>query len=810
MKKLWKRAGALLLAAAVLTTGASAAAQQKPRDPAKPYASSVTGMFHEQPTGVDTIPGTYSVFLPESLEQCVTGVMIAVPDGTTAKAFAEGETGKAWQALCEKNGVAAVFAEPKDGGTWNVSADAGGRDEVAYLKQVSDNFHSKSKTRDAAFNLNERAFYVVGYGAGGTAVNEFAMTWPALLCGVATVGGNAVPAAQITALGDALSYPFVQAGNLSGQQENALPNKDIPVPMWIVESADAAQNSAAVQSYWVAANNAKAATANEYAQTVFENDQQRVWVTTSANADKITPEILFTAFLADVQRFVGDPGGRLEWTVKPTNDGKTGFFYSQETVDGNLRRWYTYVPSSYQTGSKVPLVVAIHGYSSAIHAFTGDSRWQDVAEKNGFIVVFPQAYVNEFPSRGEVLAPVWHSYSYALTETATDDVEFLRQLIGLTENRYSIDATRVYATGHSNGATMTWALGLDAADLFAAIAPVGHNSGSYRGAPGNNNMGPTDRLSDTTPAKESTEVLPVWMFKGLYDVDGGSTFDNLHLWNTNSNAQALAHWTVRNGANASSPAESVDATGRYTTETYTASGSSAPLVRYTVVANSPHAYIPTEAELIWDDFFSKYSRENGTLYYEGKPVEAKSSAVTPSFADVQNHWGKTAIETVVAEGLFNGTSNTAFTPEGTVDRGMAVTVLGRAAKAVGAPVYASEAFSDVAYSDYFAPYVGWAAQKGIVTGTGDKAYSPTEAVTREQLAVMIANYVSKTGKALPQTNAAAAYTDADRVSSWATTAIASMQTSGLMTGKENNSFDPQGALTRAELATVMQRILLLG
>ena len=74
-------------------------------------------------------------------------------------------------------------------------------------------------------------------------------------------------------------------------------------------------------------------------------------------------------------------------------------------------------------------------------------------------------------------APVWHTYSYALTETATDDVEFIRQLIGITEERYSIDSSRVYATGHSNGATMTWALGLDAAALFAAIAPVGHNSG---------------------------------------------------------------------------------------------------------------------------------------------------------------------------------------------------------------------------------------------------------------------------------------------------------------------------------------------
>ena len=87
-------------------------------------------------------------------------------------------------------------------------------------------------------------------------------------------------------------------------------------------------------------------------------------------------------------------------------------------------------------------------------------------------------------------------------------------MISLTEKRYSIDSTRVYATGHSNGATMTWALGLDAAELFAAIAPVGHNSGSYRGAPGNNNMAPTMSIGTTAPANECSELLPTWMFEG--------------------------------------------------------------------------------------------------------------------------------------------------------------------------------------------------------------------------------------------------------------------------------------------------------
>lgn len=802
--KLWKRIGALVLIAALLPVQAFAAADQKPRDPGNPYVSSVTGMFHRQDTGSEENPGRYSVFLPESLGQCVPGVLIVVPGQSTAEDFAEGPIGKQWQDVCEKYGMAAVFTEAMDGKAWNLNGN--GRDEIAYLKQVSDHFHSKSKSRDAAFNLNERAFYAVGYGDGGAVLHAFAMAWPQMLCGAASVGSSAVPDAVATRLGNALSFPFAQAGSLSGQQENNLPNKKIPLPVWIVEGENAADNSAMVRSHWIAANEAEQTSANLYAQLVYANGCKRVWVTDSAHAAQATPEVLYAEFLSKVQRFVGDPGGRLAWTVEHTNNGQTGFFYSEEQIDGHLRRWLTYVPSSYRAGAKLPLVVAIHGYSSSIFAFTGDSRWQDVAEKNRFIVVFPQAYVNEFPSRGEVYAPVWHTYSYALTETAVDDVAFIRQLVGLTKERYGIDETRVYATGHSNGATMTWALGLDAAELFAAIAPIGHNSGSYRGAPGNNNMGPTDRLSSTTPARECSEILPVWMFKGSYDVDGGATFDNLHLWDTNSNSEALAHWTARNGAAKTPAAQTTDTSGRYRTSIYRASGSSAPLVQYTVVDNSPHAYLPNEAELIWNEFFSQYSRKNGTLYYRGNAVRTTPEKAAVHFADIGNHWAKTAIEETVQAGLLSGSSDTAFGPTEPVSRGLAIQSVGRAVLAVGAPVLASETFEDVDYSDSFAPYVGWALQKGIIQPDSSRTYRPKEAITREAFAVLLADCIEKSGKKLSQISGTAPYADAAEISSQATTAVNNMRAAGIMSGRGNNRFDPQGILTLAELAVILQRI----
>ncbi|MGC8000725.1 hypothetical protein, partial [Salmonella enterica] len=84
--------------------------------------------------------------------------------------------------------------------------------------------------------------------------------------------------------------------------------------------------------------------------------------------------------------------------------------------------------------------------------------------------------------------------------------------------------------------------------------------------------------------------------------------------NVSSNAQAVAHWTARNGTESTPSSQSKDVSGRYTTSVYTAAGSDIPLVQYTVVDNSPHAYIPTEADMIWSQFFSKYSRgSDGSL-----------------------------------------------------------------------------------------------------------------------------------------------------------------------------------------------------
>ena len=771
-KKLLKQATALALAGVMLTGTAYGAAQYDPVDPEDPYLPPVSGMFHEQKIDADGVTGQYSVYIAADFEPCTDGVLVLTPDGTTAQTFLDTETGKAWIRLADEKGIAVVVAEPLNGGSWNLTDTADARDDEAFLKAVYNAIRSKSQSNTAAFDMDERAFYLVGYEEGATAAQEFAMEWPSLFAGMAAVGGTDVPEAVAAQTGDALSYPFAMAESLEGQQELQLPNREIPVPVWLIDAEDTGLSA----DYWVDAADAAAADAGAYVQQAYENDAVRIWLTNNEHADGITPEVLYEEFLAQVQRFVGTPGGRLEWTVAHTNDGETGFFVTEQMVDGKLRRWMTYVPSSYEEGEAVPLVVAVHGYSSAMTAFTGDSRWQDVAEENGFIVVFAQGYPTD-GVMGNIPVPFWNNELMGMEiSDPTDDVSYFRTLVEETEAAYSIDPSRIYATGHSNGSCEVWLLAMEMSDVFAAYAPIGSNMGAYK---------------DTVEI--TTEPVPIWNMKAQYDTDGAAKLEP-----GSTDALAIDYWTSYNGTSKDAVIET-DSSGIFVTRNYY-DANGVPLVRFSEVRNSPHAYTPEISQIVWDDFFSRITlNEDGTRTFDGQLIERSAA----SFTDIAGHWGEEAILTAVSDGLFNGTSATTFSPDDPVTRGMAVTVLGRLA---GADDNGTSSFTDVSSEAYYSGYVAWAEQLGIVSGSGDQLFEPEQNMTREELAVIIGGYAEKIGIAPATAADISSYTDADRVSNWAADGMAVCCGLGVISGKEDNCLDPQGLLTRAELATMMVRL----
>ena len=178
----------------------------------------------------------------------------------------------------------------------------------------------------------------------------------------------------------------------------------------------------------------------------------------------------------------------------------------------------------------------------------------------------------------------------------------------------------------------------------------------------------------------------------------------------------------------------------------------------------------------------------------------------PAFTDITGHWAADNILFAASRGLLSGTSDTTFSPGTGMTRGMFVTALGRLA-GINPDSYQTGKFTDVKADAYYAPYVNWAAQNGIVDGVTATTFAPDTNINREQMAAIMANYAKKLGYDLPKTLRAVTFADNAQISSWAKDAVKAMQQAGILAGKANNRFDPKGTATRAEVATVLRRFV---
>lgn len=175
------------------------------------------------------------------------------------------------------------------------------------------------------------------------------------------------------------------------------------------------------------------------------------------------------------------------------------------------------------------------------------------------------------------------------------------------------------------------------------------------------------------------------------------------------------------------------------------------------------------------------------------------------FVDVHaNDWFFDPVCYVYREGLMTGTSATTFAPNATTTRAMIVSILARQENVTSAE---EAGFTDVAENDWFATAVNWAAREGIVAGFEDDSFRPNAAITREQLAAILCNYSAWKGEDTSARADLDEYTDAISISSWATDTMSWAVAEQLLAGVTENTLEPQGAATRAQVAAVLQRFL---
>lgn len=176
------------------------------------------------------------------------------------------------------------------------------------------------------------------------------------------------------------------------------------------------------------------------------------------------------------------------------------------------------------------------------------------------------------------------------------------------------------------------------------------------------------------------------------------------------------------------------------------------------------------------------------------------------FADIRDgSWYYDGVQYAHTNGFFSGTSATTFAPDGTMSRGMFVTVLGRMAGVDQTAYTGQPAFGDVPSDAYYAPFVAWASKHGITSGIGNGKFDPNGLINREQMATLFVRYFETfnvdydTGA-----NLTTAPADLDTVSPWARDAVLKLWKTGLLAGDGVN-FNPAGNASRAQAATLCMR-----
>ena len=208
------------------------------------------------------------------------------------------------------------------------------------------------------------------------------------------------------------------------------------------------------------------------------------------------------------------------------------------------------------------------------------------------------------------------------------------------------------------------------------------------------------------------------------------------------------------------------------------------------------------------DFSSKVTKSI-TLYAKWTEKGAEPEPST-SFKDVAaDAWYAEYVSYLAGKGIVNGKTADTFAPDAQITRAEFIKII---AGVAGADVSgkSSSRFSDVASDAWYAPYVAWGVENGIINGTSETTFHPNGNISRQDMATMIKRYTDFAKFTLPADTAAVNFTDSAQISSYAADAVKAMQQAGIINGKGGNTFAPKDNATRAEackMLTVLMKMM---
>ena len=217
--------------------------------------------------------------------------------------------------------------------------------------------------------------------------------------------------------------------------------------------------------------------------------------------------------------------------------------------------------------------------------------------------------------------------------------------------------------------------------------------------------------------------------------------------------------------------------------------------------------------------FAGWLAENGTVFLAGDNVISFSSSVlkatwkdttevdvTQMFTDVEKNWAYPGIQYCVTHGIMGGMGDGTFAPTGTTTRAQIVQIL---YNLEGTPaVSGTTPFTDLT-ANWYKPAILWAYQNNVVAGTSPTTFDPDQPVTREQIAVILTQYMFNVLKMNRTWTPAdlSTFPDGANVSGWAKEAMQDAVALGLINGTKAPDdkvyLDPQGSAARQQVATIL-------
>jgi polyhydroxybutyrate depolymerase len=239
--------------------------------------------------------------------------------------------------------------------------------------------------------------------------------------------------------------------------------------------------------------------------------------------------------------------------------------------DGMERSYLVHIPPQYNNSTPMPLVIVLHGGGGSAENIEKVTGFSQKADEEGFIVVYPQG-----------VGGTWNA-GYCCGQAMTnqiDDVGFILKVISDVESREKINGSRIYVTGFSNGAMMSYRLASEASSTFAAVGPVSGSIGGKATANSSLYMQQTPSQPVSVIAFHGTDDQHV-LYNGGHGNDTTGTRIDLSV------NDSILFWV--NADNCSSNPLMENIASNVTRKTYVGGSNGTEVVLYTIIGGG-HAW----------------------------------------------------------------------------------------------------------------------------------------------------------------------------------------------------------------------------